>query len=73
MKIGHYVKENLLVQSLCDLTYQNNPNFLSMKSGLNLPFKAHAAFKEMDIMERQSLYQAICESIWANNKQSDEN
>jgi uncharacterized protein with ParB-like and HNH nuclease domain len=72
-KISHYVKENLLVQSLCDLTYQNNPNFLSMKSSLNLPFKAHADFKKADIMERQFLYQAICESIWENNNQLDEN
>ena len=73
MKISHYVKENLLVQSLCDLTYQNNPNFLSMKTSLNLPFKAHADFKKADIMERQNLYQAICESIWENNNLSDEN
>jgi len=72
-KISHYVKENLLVQSLCDLTYQNNPNFLSMKNSLNLPFKAHTDFKKADIMERQLLYQVICESIWENNTQADEN
>jgi hypothetical protein len=62
-----------LVQSLCDLTYQNNPNFLSMKNSLNLPFKAHTDFKKADIMERQLLYQVICESIWENNTQADEN
>ena len=72
-KINHYVKENLLIQSLCDLTYQNNPNFLSMKNSLNLPFKAHPDFKKTDIKERQSLYQDICELIWGNNSQSDEN
>lgn len=63
-KLKHYIKENLLVQSLCPLTYQNNPNFLSMKNRLNLPFKAHENFKKTDIVDRQNLYQAICESIW---------
>ncbi len=35
-----------------------------MKRRLNLPFKAHDDFKKEDIVERQELYQAICESIW---------
>lgn len=63
-KLSHYIKENLLVQSLCLLTYQNNPNFLSMKNKFSLPFKAHEEFKKADISDRQKLYQAICESIW---------
>jgi uncharacterized protein with ParB-like and HNH nuclease domain len=60
IKLNHYIKENLLVQSLCSLTYQNNPNFLSMKIKLNLPFKSHQDFRKPDILERQKLYQAIC-------------
>jgi hypothetical protein len=63
-KLSHYIKENLLVQSLCALNYQNNPNFLSMKSRLNLPFRAHEEFQKADIIERQKLYQSICEVIW---------
>lgn len=63
-KLKHYVKENLLVQSLCQLTYQNNPNFNSMKSSLNLPFKPHDEFKKQDIQERQELYRKMCELIW---------
>lgn len=63
-KLNHYIKENLLVQSLCPLTYQNNPNFLSMKNKLALPFKFHEEFRSADISDRQKLYQAICESIW---------
>jgi hypothetical protein len=63
-KLNHYIKENLLVQSLCPLTYQNNPNFLSMKNKLALPFKFHEEFRRADISDRQKLYQAICESIW---------
>jgi uncharacterized protein with ParB-like and HNH nuclease domain len=63
-KLSHYIKENLLVRSLCPLTYQNNPNFISMKARLNLPFRPHEDFKKVDIIERQLLYQSICESIW---------
>jgi uncharacterized protein with ParB-like and HNH nuclease domain len=66
-KLNHYIKENLLVQSLCPLTYQNNPNFLSMKNKLALPFKFHEEFRKADISDRQKLYQAICESIWGTN------
>lgn len=63
-KLEHYVKENLLVQSLHPKTYQNNPNFLGMAKSLDLPFKAHPVFTKTDITERQALYQAICERIW---------
>jgi len=38
-KLQHYVKENLLVKSLHELTYQNNPNFVKMAQELGLPFK----------------------------------
>ncbi|MCB0536310.1 MAG: DUF262 domain-containing protein [Bacteroidetes bacterium] len=71
-KLNHYIKENLLVQSLCSLAYVNNPNFLSMKNRLALPFKSHEAFLKLDITERQNLYQAICESIWGNETYADE-
>ncbi|MCC8170190.1 MAG: DUF262 domain-containing HNH endonuclease family protein [Parabacteroides sp.] len=71
-KLSHYIKENLLVQSLCPLTYQNNPNFLSMKNKLALPFKFHEEFRKADISDRQKLYQAICESIWNTNIFADE-
>lgn len=60
----HYIKENLLVKSLCPLAYENNPNFTNLKDNLNLPFQSHVEFKKKDIDERQRLYQAICERIW---------
>jgi hypothetical protein len=71
-KLNHYIKENLLVQSLCPLTYVNNPNFFSMKSRLALPFKSHEAFLKTDIAERQQLYQSICESIWGTDIYANE-
>jgi hypothetical protein len=63
-KLPHYVKENLLVKSLNELTYQNNPNFVKMAQELKLPFQAHPEFKKADIEARQKLYRVICERIW---------
>ena len=65
-KHKHYVKENLLVQSLTPLAYENNPNFLNMIRNTKLPFKAHEEFNKADIESRQKLYQLICEHIWGN-------
>ena len=63
-KKNHYIKENILVKSLCPLTYENNPNFKKLISEYGLPFRAHDEFKKADLEERQTLYQAICEQIW---------
>lgn len=63
-KIGHYIKENLLVKSLCPKAYENNPNFTLMISSLGLPFKPHPEFKKADIDERQNLYLEIAKHIW---------
>lgn len=71
-KHPHYVKENLLVQSLTPLAYENNPNFTNMIKTTNLPFKAHSEFKKIDIEERQNLYRAICEKIWTIGEMTDE-
>ncbi|WP_018014132.1 DUF262 domain-containing protein [Teredinibacter turnerae] len=65
-KCAHYVKEkNLLAQSLCDLTYDNNPNFKNMYERLALPFKPHEHFNKQDLIDRQQLYRAIAEIIWS--------
>lgn len=64
-KLSHYLKENLLVKSLCEKTYDNNPNFLNMAAKLNLPFKSHQDFKIADMRERQQLYKSICEQLWS--------
>jgi hypothetical protein len=63
-KHPHYIKENLLVKSLCPLTYDNNPNFNRLKNDLKLPFSAHVSFKKKDVDTRQELYRAICEKVW---------
>ncbi|KZZ11642.1 hypothetical protein A3746_13870 [Oleibacter sp. HI0075] len=69
-KHPHYIKENLLVKSLCPLAYENNPNFTRLQSELNLPFNPHEAFKKQDVDTRQHLYRAICERIWHHDLNS---
>jgi len=66
-KLQHYPKENLLVQSLCPITYKNNPNFTNMAKRLNLPFQPHETFKKEAIKQRHVLYQRICELIWPSD------
>ena len=67
-KRGHYLKQNLLVQSLHEMAYQNNPGFRRFndefykKTGLK--FEPHLEFKKTDLDARQKLYQAIAEQIW---------
>lgn len=68
-KVGHYLKENVLAKSLHQGTYQNNPNFTRMAQALGIKFKAHPQFKKLDIEERQTLLQSICEQIWGDLKQ----
>lgn len=63
-KHPHYIKENLLVKSLCPLAYENNPNFIRLQNELKLPFKAHESFHKHDVDVRQQLYRHICECIW---------
>ena len=63
-KLGHYVKQNLYVQSLHRSAYEKNPNFLNMAKRLGLDFKPHDSFMKADIDKRQALVQKICEAIW---------
>ena len=63
-KIEHYLKENLLVKSLHPKAYEKNPNFVGMAKNLGLNFKAHEAYTKVEINERQTLVQRICEAIW---------
>ena len=64
IKQEHYIKENLLVKSLCPLAYQNNPNFKKLIDECGLQFRAHTQFTKSDVEERQRLYQMISMQIW---------
>jgi uncharacterized protein (DUF2126 family) len=64
-KLPHYIKENLLAQSLNTVCYERNPNFLAYVSESGLPFKAHSQYKTEDLKIRQALYKSIGEEIWS--------
>ncbi len=64
-KLKHYSKENLLAKSLCEIAYQNNPNFTNMCEHLNIDFRPHNVFHMEDLQLRQQLYRKIAETIWS--------
>ena len=64
-KLEHYLKENTYAQTLHPKYYEKNPNFLKSAVIQSLDFKAHENFKKVDIIERTSLVQRICELIWS--------
>jgi uncharacterized protein with ParB-like and HNH nuclease domain len=64
-KLPHYLKQNLLAQSLCYDTYERNPNFTKFVKKSGLAFKPYKHFKKSDLEERTKLYQKICEQIWS--------
>ncbi|ASF48319.1 DUF262 domain-containing protein [Methylovulum psychrotolerans] len=64
-KLGHYLKENTYAQTLHQMYYEKNPNFLKSETIQRLAFKAHPQFKKEDIQDREQLVQRICENLWA--------
>ena len=67
-KLTHYLKDNLLAQSLHPLSYQNDPPFLGYINRSGLPFKPHAELKREDIAARQKLYRQIAEEVWSYDR-----
>jgi len=63
-KLPHYLKENLLAQSLHPTCYEKNPNFTKWFERVNLPFKAHEKMKKADVDDRLGLYSEISKKIW---------
>jgi hypothetical protein len=64
-KLPHYLKQNLLAQSLHEDSYKRNPNFLNFIKDSGLPLKPYTQFKKPDLEERTKLYQKICEQIYS--------
>lgn len=62
-KMPHYVKHNLLAQSLNPDAYKHNPP-LARLIRAGLPFHAHKAFRKTDIEARQKLYTSIAKRVW---------
>jgi hypothetical protein len=64
-KREHYLKENLLAQSLHESAYDHNPGFLRFARDRTLPFRAHAEFKKADLDARQQLYRRLADDLWS--------
>lgn len=63
-KREHYLKQNLLAQSLHEKAYERSPGFLRFVDESGLTFKAHSEFRKADLDTRQELYGALAEEIW---------
>ncbi|TQE99550.1 MAG: DUF262 domain-containing protein [Spiribacter salinus] len=63
-KREHYLKQNLLAQSLHELAYQNDPGFKRFVNESGLPFRPHPEFRKADLDARQALYGQIAEQVW---------
>lgn len=68
IKLPHYLKQNLLAQTLHKDCYVKNPNFINWFKSNNLSFKPHAQFNKKDIEEREILYRELAEVIWSLNR-----
>lgn len=66
-KLPHYYGQNLLAKTLSPHCYQANPSFIRYKDSSGIPFRPYEHFKKDGILERQRLYQKICEEIWDTN------
>lgn len=71
-KRDHYLKQNILAQSLHEKAYDHNPGFLRFLKASKLPFHAHTEFKKADLDERQKLYQNLAEQIWSPSRLLEE-
>lgn len=63
-KRKHYLKQNLLAQSLHEDAYKHNPGFCKFLKESGLKFKSHNEFKKKDLDDRQELYRTLAEQIW---------
>lgn len=71
-KREHYLKRDLLAQSLHEKAYQRSPGFVRFVNESGLPFKAHPEFKKVDLDARHELYKVLAEAIWNPERLSQE-
>jgi Protein of unknown function DUF262/Protein of unknown function (DUF1524) len=63
-KREHYLKQNMLAQTLHEGAYEKNPGLTQFLKSTGLPFRPHPQFKKADLDERNSLYRQLAERIW---------
>lgn len=71
-KREHYLKQNLLAQSLHEKAYERSPGFLRFVKESRLAFHAHEDFKKADLDKRQKLYLQLAEQIWNSSRLLEE-
>lgn len=71
-KRPHYLKQNLLAQSLCRESYDRNPGFLRFIREAGLEFQPHDQFKKADLDARHELYRRLAERIWNPTRLEEE-
>lgn len=71
-KRPHYLKQNLLAQSLHESAYEHNPGFRRFIERTGLPFKPHSRFEVEDMEERSELYRQIADRVWSAKRLSVE-
>ena len=64
MKREHYLKQNILAQSLHPLGYRNSPGFLNFVKSSSLQFRHYDEFTAASIDERGELYRALAKIVW---------
>ncbi len=63
-KRKHYLKQNLLAQTLHEDAYQNNPGLKRFLKDSGLKFEPHGDFKKADLDKRSAFYLKLAERIW---------
>ena len=63
-KRKHYLKQNLLAQSMHEDAFERDPGFTRFVRESGLPFKAYPQFRKDDLDARQDLYRQLAEQIW---------
>ena len=64
-KRQHYLKHNMLAQSLHEKAYERDPGFARFARSSGLPFKPHVEFLKADLDARQELYRLLAEKVWS--------
>jgi hypothetical protein len=67
-KVEHYIKNNILAQSLNKKCYEHNPGFKSFMEKYNLPFKPYECFDKKALDERQELYSKLAKLVWSPDR-----
>ncbi len=67
-KLPHYLKNEVLAQSLHSDFYKNNPGFRQTIERYDLPFRAHGTFNKSDLAERSVLFCQLAELIWSPSR-----